>query len=337
MKSQQEGTHSGRLGATRRSNSAIGSTEFFQQLSGSIDFASEGRPSTSRDPLDTMEFGLRTKATGVQERTSSEHLLQVRRCYFKPGPLRTGRRNRYYFATKRLLDIVVASILLIAFAPFMLIVAMVIRLDSSGPAIFKQERVRARRKGSNGRDSWEVDTFTFYKFRSMKKDADSELHRAFVNAFMHDDEDRMAEIQRACREEASEPRDAFALAFLPDEEEEARKLVHDPRVTRVGRILRKTSLDEVPQFWNVLKGEMSLVGPRPDLPYSVADYKPWHFERLNAKPGITGLWQVEGRSDVSWDDLVRMDIEYIHSQSLWLDLKILLKTPLVVLRGDGAA
>lgn len=277
------------------------------------------------------------KPLEAQRQSSAQRARQTQAPEIATELLRTDHRRRYYFASKRVMDVLVATILLIAFAPFLLIIAIVIRLDSPGPAIFKQERVRARRKGSSGRDSWEVDTFTFYKFRSMKKDADSELHRAFVNAFMHDDEDRMAEIQRACREEASEPRDAFALAFLPDEEEEARKLVHDPRVTRVGRILRKTSLDEVPQFWNVLKGEMSLVGPRPDLPYSVADYKPWHFERLNAKPGITGLWQVEGRSDVSWDDLVRMDIEYIHSQSLWLDLKILLKTPLVVLRGDGAA
>jgi lipopolysaccharide/colanic/teichoic acid biosynthesis glycosyltransferase len=96
-------------------------------------------------------------------------------------------------------------------------------------------------------------------------------------------------------------------------------------------------LDEVPQLWNVLKGEMSLVGPRPDLPYSVTDYKPWHFERLNAQPGITGLWQVDGRSQVSWDDFVRMDIEYIQNQSLWLDLKIIVKTPLAMLNGKGAA
>jgi lipopolysaccharide/colanic/teichoic acid biosynthesis glycosyltransferase len=248
----------------------------------------------------------------------------------------TRRERRAYFAIKRIFDVVMATILLIAFAPIMLVIAIVIKLDSPGPIIFKQERVGARRRRNDGRDAWEAGTFTFYKFRSMHEDADQELHRAFIKAFMEDDDKRMADIQRACKEETPEPRDAFTTAFLP-EQEQTRKLTHDPRVTPVGRILRKTSLDEVPQLWNVLKGEMSLVGPRPDLPYSVTDYKPWHFERLNAQPGITGLWQVDGRSQVSWDDFVRMDIEYIQNQSLWLDLKIIVKTPLAMLNGKGAA
>jgi lipopolysaccharide/colanic/teichoic acid biosynthesis glycosyltransferase len=276
------------------------------------------------------------ESTEVKQQSSTQRALETRAQGLASGLSSTHDRRRYYFASKRLLDVLIAAILLIAFAPLILVIAIMIKLDSPGPVIFKQQRVGARRRKENGRDTWEIGTFTFYKFRSMKKDADSELHRAFVKAFMDDDDERMADIQRACREKVSEPHDAFSRAFLPDQER-ARKLTYDPRATSVGRILRKTSLDEVPQFWNVLKGEMSLVGPRPDLPYSVAEYKPWHFERLNAKPGITGLWQVKGRSEVSWDDFVRMDIEYVQNQSLWLDLKILLKTPLAVLRGEGAA
>lgn len=276
------------------------------------------------------------ESTEAKRQSSTRCASQTRAQWFATEPSSIRYRRRYYFAIKRVLDVLMAAFLLIAFAPIMLIIAIMIRLDSPGPIIFKQQRVRGRRSQNNGREAWEIDTFTFYKFRSMHEDADQELHRAFIKAFMDDDNEGMADIQQACREQTPEPRDAFTAAFLP-EQEEARKLTHDPRVTPVGRILRKTSLDEVPQLWNVLKGEMSLVGPRPDLPYSMADYKPWHFERLNAKPGITGLWQVEGRSQVSWDEFVRMDIEYVHNQSLWLDLRILLKTPLAMLNGKGAA
>jgi lipopolysaccharide/colanic/teichoic acid biosynthesis glycosyltransferase len=115
------------------------------------------------------------------------------------------------------------------------------------------------------------------------------------------------------------------------------KMAIDPRVTKVGRILRRTSLDELPQFINVLKGDMSLVGPRPPIPYEVDGYQTWHRRRiLEAKPGITGLWQVNGRSRVTFDEMVRLDLTYARTWSLWLDIKILLQTPGAVLRGDGA-
>lgn len=251
-----------------------------------------------------------------------------------------------YFACKRLLDILIAGSLLIALAPLMLVIAVLVKLDSPGPAIFKQTRVGTRRRRNGRGEVWGIETFTFYKFRSMRRDADPELHRAFVKALILDDEETMAALQLKCREAAPGPHPAIARS-LPskrrvrsrssgDDERLPHKLTHDPRVTRLGKTLRETSLDELPQLWNVLKGEMSLVGPRPDLPYSVADYRPWHYERLNAKPGLTGLWQVKGRSEVSWEDLVRMDIEYVRDQSLWLDVKILMRTPLAVLRGDGA-
>jgi lipopolysaccharide/colanic/teichoic acid biosynthesis glycosyltransferase len=124
----------------------------------------------------------------------------------------------------------------------------------------------------------------------------------------------------------------------PEQAGEAQyKIADDPRVTRIGRLLRRTSLDEMPQFLNVLKGDMSLVGPRPSLPYEVECYRPWHWARvLAAKPGITGIWQVAGRSRVKFDDMVRMDLQYANSHSLWLDLKLLLQTPQAMISGAGA-
>jgi lipopolysaccharide/colanic/teichoic acid biosynthesis glycosyltransferase len=150
----------------------------------------------------------------------------------------------------------------------------------------------------------------------MKNKSDPTLHREFFKAFVHNDTQRMVELQ---------PHHHNAL-----------KLVDDPRLTRVGKVLRKFSLDEIPQFVNVLKGEMSLVGPRPAIPYEVEMYQPWQMERLLGLPGITGLWQVTSRSAVQFDDMVRLDIEYMHKQSFWLDLQILVKTPLVVLLRKGA-
>jgi lipopolysaccharide/colanic/teichoic acid biosynthesis glycosyltransferase len=259
----------------------------------------------------------------------------------------THQQRWSYFVCKRLLDILIAGIMLVALAPLMLVIAALVKLDSPGPAIFKQERVGARRRTNGRRGSWDIETFTFYKFRSMRQDADPGIHRAFVSALIHQDEEQMAALQRGCNELTAQPRQTRPLPVLrgrrsrletqDDEGLSAKKLVHDPRITHLGRILRQSSLDELPQLWNVLSGEMSLVGPRPDLPYSVAAYKPWHLERLNTKPGITGLWQVKGRSQVSFEEFVAMDIEYVRSQSLWLDLKILLLTIPAVLSRRGAA
>ena len=156
--------------------------------------------------------------------------------------------------------------------------------------------------------------FTMLKFRTMRVNADHALHHEFVTKFIRSS----AQLHPAGRK---------ALF----------KLTNDPRVTPLGRILRKTSLDELPQLWNVLRGDMSLVGPRPPLAYEVEQYRPWHWRRvLDAKPGLTGLWQVSGRSRTTFDEMVRLDLRYVRTCSLWTDIKILLATPRAVISGKGA-
>jgi len=193
---------------------------------------------------------------------------------------------------KRLLDLVLASVGLVLAAPLMLGIAIAIRLDSPGPAIFRQQRV-----GENGR------LFTIYKFRSMQ--ADAEEHQ---------------------QEVVAHPGAGVLLHKRPD----------DPRVTRVGRFLRRTSLDELPQLINVLKGEMSLVGPRPELPWLVEQYEAWQHKRFAVPPGITGWWQINGRSDRPMHLHTDDDIYYIQNYSPLLDLRILWRTIGVVLKGHGA-
>lgn len=217
-----------------------------------------------------------------------------------------------YFACKRAMDVLLAGTALVLLSPLLLLIAILIKLDSPGPVIFTQERVGARRKSQDGRTTWEIRNFRVYKFRSMVQNADQAIHQAYIKAFV---------------EGSAEASDAPQAKF---------KLVRDPRVTRVGHILRKTSLDEVPQLVNVLKGEMSLIGPRPVPTYEVAEYKPWHRERLAALPGITGLWQVKGRGNVTFEEMIGMDIEYVRSRSLWLDIKILFLTIPAVVAGRGA-
>lgn len=216
------------------------------------------------------------------------------------------------FYAKRVVDIVLASILLVLFAPVMLIVAVLIKLDSPGAALFIQQRVGTKRTLRRGLLTCEERAFGCYKFRTMKQNADSTIHQAHIKAFV------------SGKLEAS------------DDEKAKFKLNRDPRITNLGHILRKTSLDELPQLVNVLKGEMSLVGPRPVPMYEVAEYDLWHRERLAALPGITGLWQVEGRSQVSFNDMIRMDIRYIRNQSVWYDLKLMFLTGLAVLARKGA-
>jgi lipopolysaccharide/colanic/teichoic acid biosynthesis glycosyltransferase len=205
-----------------------------------------------------------------------------------------------YDIAKRSLDILGSAALLAGLSPLMLLIAGLIKLKSSaGPVLFKQVRV-----GQHGRP------FEMLKFRTMHVNNDDRIHQAFV-----------ADLIKA----ATPANGVF-------------KIVDDPRVTRIGQILRKTSLDELPQFWNVLRGEMSLVGPRPPLPYEVKQYKSWHRRRiLDAKPGITGLWQVTGRSRTTFDEMVRLDLRYAKTRSLWTDIKILLATPGAVISGKGAA
>ncbi|MBN1312973.1 MAG: sugar transferase [Anaerolineae bacterium] len=224
-----------------------------------------------------------------------------------------------YPLIKRCLDVVVSTLLLVLLAPLFLLIAILIMLDSPGSPIFAQERVASVRRGGRRSRLGEIKTFTFYKFRTMYHDADSASHRKFTEAYINGDEETLRFLQntsavRECRY----------------------KIANDPRITRVGRILRKTSLDELPQLWNILRGDMSLVGPRPPLPYEVEMYELEHLRRLAAKPGLTGLWQVVARSSASFEDMVRLDIQYAENQSLWLDVKILCQTPLAVISGKGA-
>ena len=225
-------------------------------------------------------------------------------------------QKRFYFACKRILDILVAGSLLLVLLPVMALIALLIVLDTPGPALFRQKRVGLQPRMVRGQRTYEVGTFVIFKFRTMYRGNDSEAHRRFVQAYIRNDEKEMADQQGG--------------------ETQVQKLVNDVRVTRLGRFLRKTSLDELPQFLNVLRGEMTLVGPRPPIPYEVDMYESWHHRRLWAIPGITGLWQVTGRSSVSFDEMVKLDLEYIEHQSLGLDVKILFMTPLAVFRGKGA-
>ncbi|MCL4487636.1 MAG: sugar transferase [Chloroflexi bacterium] len=205
---------------------------------------------------------------------------------------------------KRAFDTLAVSIGLILLSPLLLLIAILVKFDSPGPILYKQTRI-----GEDGR------SFTMLKFRSMRADADTTLHKRHVTRLI---EQNLSPDQLGVQKKAS------------------LKLENDPRVTKVGKIIRKMSLDELPQLFNVLRGEMSLVGPRPPLVYEVELYKDWHRRRFEAIPGITGLWQVKGRNRVSFDEMVRMDLEYIERQSLWLDVQILLRTPLAVLAGRGA-
>lgn len=226
-----------------------------------------------------------------------------------------AEREVYYLA-KRVLDIIVASALLLLLSPILVIIALVIVLYSPGPVFFVQERVGAKRRRQDGHVYWQKVNFRCYKFRTMRTDADSSLHQAYMKALIENNQEEMRKLQ--------------------GQETKIRKLIRDPRITRPGRILRKLSLDELPQLWNVLRGDMSLVGPRPAIPYEVELYKPWYLRRLEAQPGITGLQQVKARATFDFDQQMRLDIEYVEKQSFWLDLKIILMTPLVVLSTKGA-
>jgi lipopolysaccharide/colanic/teichoic acid biosynthesis glycosyltransferase len=203
---------------------------------------------------------------------------------------------------KRLLDIAGSAALLALLSPVFLVIAALIKVSSKGPVLFRQPRV-----GQCGR------RFTMFKFRTMHVNADEAVHQQYVARFI----------------------ESGATATATSDK--VFKIVDDPRVTPLGHFLRRSSLDELPQFWNVFRGEMSLVGPRPPLAYEVQRYKRWHLRRLwEAKPGITGLWQVKGRSRTTFDEMVRLDLQYAKTHSLWTDIKILLATPLAVVSGKGA-
>jgi lipopolysaccharide/colanic/teichoic acid biosynthesis glycosyltransferase len=217
--------------------------------------------------------------------------------------LQTDRkRHPIYDALKRALDIAGSLTLLLLLSPVFLIVALAVKATSPGPVIYRQPRIGRMMK-----------PFTMLKFRSMHVNADAHAHVEFVSWFIN-----------------GTGRDQPGKGGIF-------KLTNDRRITPIGRLLRGTSLDELPQFWNVLRGEMSLVGPRPPMPYEFEQYRPWHCRRvLEAKPGITGLWQVTGRSHTTFDEMVRLDLRYARTCSLWNDLKILAATPAAVLSGRGA-
>lgn len=197
-----------------------------------------------------------------------------------------------YNATKRLIDILLSLLGLIIVSPIMLIVAILIKLESTGPVIFSQKRV-----GLNGKE------FNMLKFRSMVQNAEE------------------------LKEKLQKQNEMSGPMF---------KMKEDPRVTKVGKFIRKTSIDELPQLINVLKGEMSLVGPRPSLPKEVAKFEPWMLERLNVKPGLTCYWQVSGRNNIDFEDWMKLDIKYVKDRNLVLDIKLIFKT-FFVLFGDKNA
>ncbi len=207
-------------------------------------------------------------------------------------PVERGLGRRAARALERVLDVAVSALVLVTALPLLLVAALVIRLESSGPVLFIQRRV-----GRNGRE------FRILKLRTMV--ADASAAEAKVRA-----------------EHAVDPR------FV--------KIPCDPRLTRTGRFLRRTSIDELPQLWNVLRGEMSLVGPRPSQPQEVEHYDPNHFTRLLVKPGVTGMWQVSGRSDLGFEDAAKLDADYVRHWSLLRDLRILARTVVVVLQCRGA-
>jgi lipopolysaccharide/colanic/teichoic acid biosynthesis glycosyltransferase len=206
---------------------------------------------------------------------------------------------------KRTMDIAGSLSALILSSPLLFLIALVIKLTSRGPILFRQERI-----GQHGK------TFTFLKFRSMYFNNDYTIHKEFMESLI------------SGTDGPGQP---------PGSQQNSYKLTADPRVTPVGRLLRRTSLDELPQLFNVLTGQMSLVGPRPPIPYELQWYDIWHKQRmLGVKPGITGLWQVQGRSRVKFNEMVRLDLKYARSWSLWMDIKILFRTPKAVFLGEGA-
>ncbi|MDG5816866.1 sugar transferase [Chitinispirillales bacterium ANBcel5] len=206
-----------------------------------------------------------------------------------------------YLLFKRGIDIAGSFLGLLLFSPLFVIIALLIKLDSRGPVFFKQKRAGYRGK-----------PFTLLKFRSMHVNCDESTHREYVQKLI----------------KGSVDSESSGSVY---------KITSDPRITRMGKILRKTSLDELPQFINVLIGDMSLVGPRPAIPYEIEQYDIWHRRRVQeSKPGITGVWQVEGRSQTTFDGMVRMDLNYCRTRSLMVDLKLIMKTPVALLTTKGA-
>jgi lipopolysaccharide/colanic/teichoic acid biosynthesis glycosyltransferase len=220
-----------------------------------------------------------------------------------PDLFEVEKKKKLSLVIKRAMDICGSAAALLILSPAFLVLAALVKSTSDGPVFFRQQRVG--RYGLN---------FGFLKFRSMYVSTDVAIHKEYVRNFI-----------------------AGKAASAAGAQKPVYKLVNDPRVTWIGKFMRRTSLDEIPQFWNVLLGEMSLVGPRPPIPYEIEAYDIWHRRRLlESRPGITGLWQVKGRSKTTFDEMVRLDLQYSRMWSPMLDVKILLQTPRAVLSGDGA-
>lgn len=236
---------------------------------------------------------------------------------YPPADLPFGGRSGY-FVVKRVIDVVFASVLMLLLLPLFLIIAVAIKADGPGPVIFAQPRLGGRRVAKGGTREWVVETFTMFKFRTMESGADPSLHREYMTAYLTGDQDRLASLRPGRKADES---------FRPSA---------DSRVTRVGGVLRKLSLDELPQLWNVLRGDMSLVGPRPPMAYEVEHYEGAAMRRLACLPGMTGWAQVRGRCSIGFEEMVRLDLEYQELRSALFDLKILLLTIPVVLLRKGA-
>lgn len=235
--------------------------------------------------------------------------------YIVSDHVNTGRGSAYYIA-KRVFDVIVTVLIILTVLPVVPLIALAIKLDSPGPVIYRQRRYRSRRVRRGDQWLWQVEPFTFYKFRTMRADATPAMHQDYMRAYINGDAKRMAAIKR--------PGDG------------SYKLTNDRRVTRIGRGLRKLSIDELPQLWNVLIGDMSLVGPRPPLPYEVEIYQQRHLARMASPAGLTGWWQINGRCETPFEEMVDLDLDYIRRSSIWLDLKIMVRTMPAVLTGRGA-
>jgi lipopolysaccharide/colanic/teichoic acid biosynthesis glycosyltransferase len=247
-------------------------------------------------------FSIRLRVFPESQQLGEEELRTVDPFLYPELHVRQDRVAMFR-VLKRGMDILGSLVLLLLLSPLFLVIAGLVKLSSRGPVLFRQIRIGQMLK-----------PFMMCKFRTMYANADHGIHHNYVSWF----------ITSSGKEQAQDENTVF-------------KLTNDPRITPIGHFLRKTSLDELPQLWNVLVGQMSLVGPRPPLWYEVQQYKPWHRHRvLQAKPGITGLWQVTGRSRTTFDEMVRLDLRYARGRSLWADIKILLATPAAVIKGKGA-
>jgi lipopolysaccharide/colanic/teichoic acid biosynthesis glycosyltransferase len=254
--------------------------------------------------VEWLDAGGRTAARVRPHHLSRRMLLQLLRHPRTAGRLLTRTRlaTAALNVVSRTLDVLVSSVMITLLSPLLVAIALAVRLDSEGPAIFRQ-----RRLGRHAR------AFQMYKFRTMRHGADSAIHQDHVRNMI---------VSRLCAD-GSVSRQVF-------------KVHPDPRITRIGRALRRSSLDELPQLFNILRGDMSLVGFRPPIPYEVTEYPDWYFRRFDGKPGLTGLWQVSGRNERSYEEMVRLDIEYFNRRTWLFDLWLLAKTVGVVITGRGA-